>query len=101
MINAYFKEYISPATMIPNGRLASLLKQAQAYQISTCLYHSSDDNLSLLSDHVCDRSEFPSVQSQVLQLHKDEVWFVQFSHSGLRLASASKDTTVIIWDLQV
>ncbi len=31
--------------------------------------------------------------------HKDEVWFVRFSHDGMNLAAASKDKSVIIWDL--
>lgn len=34
---------------------------------------------------------------QTLKGHTDEVWHVQFSHSGDRLASASKDKTAIIW----
>lgn len=29
----------------------------------------------------------------------DEVWFVGFSHNGLLLGSASKDTTAIVWDI--
>ena len=34
---------------------------------------------------------------QILDNHKDEVWHVQFSHSGTMLASASKDTTALVW----
>ena len=34
---------------------------------------------------------------QTLKGHTDEVWHVQFSHLGDRLASASKDKTAIIW----
>lgn len=32
--------------------------------------------------------------------HCDEVWYVKFSPDGLKLASGSKDTTVIIWDVE-
>lgn len=44
---------------------------------------------------------FPNVTLHVLEDHTDEVWFVSFSHNGKYLASASKDKTVIIWDLDV
>lgn len=35
--------------------------------------------------------------SQVLTDHDDEVWHLQFSHDGTRLASAARDGTAIIW----
>lgn len=35
----------------------------------------------------------------MLNEHCDEVWFVKFSPDGLKLATGSKDTTVIIWDV--
>lgn len=31
--------------------------------------------------------------------HCDEVWFCKFSPDGLKLATGSKDTTVMIWDV--
>jgi WD40 repeat protein len=36
----------------------------------------------------------------VLSDHVDEVWFVVFSNDGGMLASASKDSTVIIWEME-
>ncbi|KAL8092921.1 hypothetical protein AgCh_034975 [Apium graveolens] len=37
-------------------------------------------------------------QYQTLQEHKDEVWFLQFSHNGKHLASSSKDQTALLWE---
>lgn len=37
--------------------------------------------------------------AQVLEVHNDEVWFLQFSHDGRYLASSSKDCTAIIWEV--
>lgn len=42
---------------------------------------------------------YPSHIWQVLDAHDDEVWFVQFSHDGKYLATASKDQTAIIWEV--
>ncbi|CAK7351451.1 unnamed protein product [Dovyalis caffra] len=36
---------------------------------------------------------------QVLQMHFDEVWFLQFSPNGNYLASSSKDESAIIWEV--
>ncbi|XP_014272127.1 WD repeat-containing protein 26 isoform X4 [Halyomorpha halys] len=45
------------------------------------------------------REEFPCETIQVLNDHCDEVWYCRFSPDGLKLATGSKDTTVIIWDV--
>ncbi|KAK1349227.1 hypothetical protein POM88_054829 [Heracleum sosnowskyi] len=43
---------------------------------------------------------FPASSSyNFLQEHSDEVWFLQFSHNGQYLASASGDHLVIIWEV--
>ena len=34
-----------------------------------------------------------------LTLHKDEVWLVKFSASGNRLATAGKDSVLMVWNL--
>lgn len=94
-------ESISPSVMIPEHRLASLLHQVKQTQISKCLYHNTANSPSLYSDHKCDRNQFPLATVHVLKDHSDEVWFVQFSNDGTKLATSSKDNTVIIWDLEV
>ena len=115
--------------MIPENRLETLLTQAQDFQKSSCVYHNvQQSELSLFEDHHCDRfapphgtiflhalplfeeqnSFFFSFRNQIprqtlvtLEGHVDEVWFIEFSHDGKFLASASKDSTVIIWSVEV
>lgn len=90
--------------MIPQRRFATLLDQARAYQQSQCLYHNvspKDRSYSLYTDHLCDRDAFPRVTTTILQVHTDEVWNLEWSHSGRYLATASKDKSAIIWRVEV
>ena len=87
--------------MIPQWRLETLLEQAKSYQRHQCQYHAADTPISLYSDHVCDRSVFPTVTTHVLGGHTDEVWRVEFSHNGAYLATVSSDGTVQIWTVKV
>lgn len=45
------------------------------------------------------RKQFPCYTQQILTEHCNEVWFCKFSNDGTKLASGSKDTTVIIWQV--
>jgi len=88
--------------MIPENRLEILLTQALAHQKTNCLYHNTnEENFSLYQDHFCDRNRIPRQTKIKLEGHSDEVWFIEFSHNGKFLASASRDTTAIIWSLEV
>jgi len=40
----------------------------------------------------------PQAHVQTLTEHCEEVWYCRFSPNGLKLATGSKDMTVIIWD---
>src|ERR1700686_1300716 len=94
---------ISPSAMVPAHRMVTLFQQAKNYQIHKCLFHLrfSDGPHSLLMDHTCDSNAFPSATIKVLSGHQDEVWDIKFSHDGTKLASSSKDNSVIIWDTEV
>ncbi|XP_022103779.1 WD repeat-containing protein 26-like [Acanthaster planci] len=98
--------FLPPSVMLPPRRLYTLLNQAVELQKHRCPYHNTtiknDDSLqsiSLLHDHICSRNQFPSKCRQVVPDHCDEVWFCKFSPDGTKLATGSKDTTVIIWDI--
>ena len=84
--------------MIPEHRLAVLIEQVQEHQIDDCLYHNTTVPPSLYYDHECERDNFPLETLTELHDHSDEVWYVDFSHDGTMLASASSDNSVIIYD---
>lgn len=48
---------------------------------------------------LCSRRQFPCYTQQILTEHCNEVWFCKFSNDGTKLATGSKDTTVIIWQV--
>ena len=53
--------------------------------------------LDLLFAPLC--AGYPKYLSvQVLNDHCEEVWYCQFSPDGLKLATGSKDMTVIVWE---
>ncbi|KAF8965302.1 WD40 repeat-like protein [Flammula alnicola] len=91
-------DYIPSAVMIPQRRFSTLLHQARSYQRQRCIYHNAPlSSFSLYSDHRCNRSDFPTITTTILEVHTDEVWNIAWSHDGAFLASASKDKTAIIW----
>lgn len=86
--------------MIPEHRLANLLTQVKDNQVLNCLYHNSAEWPSLYHDHRCEHDQLPLQTLFELDQHEDEVWYLQFSHDGTRLASAGKDTKVYIYDTE-
>ena len=89
---------VPPAVMVPEGRLETLLQQAVEHQKALCTFHNTTETTySLLSDHRCGPEQIPARTVQVLSAHSDEVWHVQWSPDGSRLATASADQTAIIW----
>ncbi|RMX57360.1 hypothetical protein pdam_00016009 [Pocillopora damicornis] len=98
------QSFLPASVMLPPHRLRTLLNQAVELQKEKCPYHNTKLELglhsfSLLSDHLCSRNVLPCETKYILTEHSDEVWFLKFSHDGTKLASGSKDGTVIIWDV--
>ncbi|KNE92510.1 hypothetical protein PSTG_14111 [Puccinia striiformis f. sp. tritici PST-78] len=94
------QELIPPTKLIPHQRLAELLEQSKNLQRLQCIYHINNPQISLLLNHKCNRSNFPTQTSHILNKHKDEVWRIEWSHDGLRLASADRAKTCIIWKIK-
>lgn len=91
-------EYIPSGVMIPQRRFSTLLNQSRMYQRQQCLYHNPPlSSFSLFTDHRCHKSDFPSVTTTILEVHTDEVWYIEWSHNGAFLASAGRDKSAIIW----
>ncbi|CAG2106775.1 unnamed protein product, partial [Medioppia subpectinata] len=98
------QSFLPPTVMLPPRRLLTLLCQAVDLQKDRCPYHNFTtdaglDSVNLLVDHVCSREDFPSESIQILTDHCDEVWFCRFSNDGTKLATGSKDSTLMIWDV--
>lgn len=91
---------ISPSMMIPEHRMAELLTQVKEASVHNCPYHNTKQWPSLYTDHICDRDDFPLDTVCELDRHSDEVWFLSFSNDGTRLATASKDKLVVIYETQ-
>ncbi|GAU98355.1 hypothetical protein RvY_09513, partial [Ramazzottius varieornatus] len=98
--------FLPPSVMLPPRRLTTLLDQAVGSQVARCPCHNlpreaTSSSMTLLVDHVCNKDNFPCETSQILGEHCDEVWFCRFSPNGKRLATSSKDSSVIIWDVDL
>lgn len=96
------QRFLPPSIMLPPRRLHALLSQAVELQKERCPFHNVKsstpfENVSLLNDHVCSSDQLPLDTTQILNDHYDEVWFCRFSPDGTKLATGSKDTTVMIW----
>lgn len=86
--------------MLPENRLAILLQHVKQNQINACLYHTAASSPSLYSDHFCDRRNFPSEIAVELTDLGGEVWQVQFSHDGTKLAACGIREHAVIWDMK-
>lgn len=86
--------------MLPESRLATLLQQVKQNQIDTCMYHTAPLSPSLYADHLCDRRNFPTEVALELPELAGEVWQVQFSPDGRRLAACGSPDQVIIWSTE-
>ncbi|CAG0888613.1 unnamed protein product [Cyprideis torosa] len=98
------RDHLPPSIMLPPDRLKTLLSQAVDRQIEMCLFHNNPalhglGSCSLLHDHTCSREDFPTETIQLLSDHIDEVWYCAFSPNGKTLATGSKDSNVILWDV--
>jgi WD repeat-containing protein 26 len=89
---------IAPSVMIRDHRLAELLDQVKRGQINNCVYHNTSVPPSLYSDHMCERDNFPLRTWMELDDHSREVWYLEFSHDGSKLATASQDGSVMIYE---
>lgn len=96
------QNYIDSSTMIPKNRLLTLINQSMEWQKDQCFYHNSRNDLeiSLFTNHACDRDLLPLNTIQVLCGHVDEIWHVAYSNDGKYLASISKDKSCIIWNME-
>lgn len=91
---------LPPEWTPPSGRLETLVEQALAAQTRRCEYHNANAAPpSLFRDYACGEEQLPTRAALTLDAHNDEVWSLAFDHTGTRLATASRDGTVILWEV--
>ena len=92
--------FVSPSVMLPEHRLAVLLRQTKDVQVSGCVFHTTAASPSLYTDHACDKSNFPThVLCELVDSSSDEVWQVRFSGDGKYLASCGMGQFVNIYEV--
>lgn len=95
------RPHISSSVLLQENRLEHLLIQALKYQKREAMYPFTEFlNNSLLEDLQYFRDRLPRKTIHRFEAHDDQVWYIQFSHNGKFLASASRDKTVIVWDMK-
>lgn len=86
--------------MIAPHRLMTLLDQVNALQVSNCLYHNTENKPSLLRDHQCVGENFPpTLAAELTGEHTGQVWNLEFSHDGKKLATCGSEGQVVVWDM--
>lgn len=91
---------LPPEWAPPSGRLETLVEQALAAQTRRCEYHNANAAPpSLFRDYACGEEQLPTRAALTLDAHNDEVWSLAFDHTGARLATASRDGAVILWEV--
>lgn len=91
---------LPPEWAPPSGRLETLVEQALAAQTRRCEYHNAyAAPPSLFRDYACGEEQLPTRAALTLDAHNDEVWSLAFDHTGARLATASRDGAVILWEV--
>ena len=89
-----------PEVLVPPARLETLVEQALEYQMDKCQFHNAPAKpLTLYKNYSCGKEQLPIKTVQRLAAHADEVWHLAFSHDGKRLASGSKDGSVVVYDV--
>ncbi|KAI8072196.1 WD40-repeat-containing domain protein [Gilbertella persicaria] len=90
------QHHIDPAAMIPKQRLLELINQSLEWQKRSCLYHNprQGTEFSLFSDHMCDKSLFPTHTIHVLLSGSYCAW----SPDDSRLLVCGTDFALRLWD---
>ncbi|KAK4530904.1 hypothetical protein CCYA_CCYA06G1761 [Cyanidiococcus yangmingshanensis] len=94
------QKYICKEKTIEKSRLETLLSRAlRENMLQACFPYTVQDRPSLLEDFVFNPTAIPNKTWRILKGHHDEVWLVQFSHSGEWLLSAGKDGSIVLWNM--
>ncbi|KAG8641863.1 WD repeat-containing protein WDS homolog isoform X2 [Manihot esculenta] len=105
------EKLLPPPTVLPERRLEHLVETAVTAQIDSCMYHNSQEEVSLYEDHCCTREQIPTETIQVmegerltfkrtLRSHQNPVSFVAWSPDDTKLLTCGNVEVLKLWDVE-
>ncbi|KAM7542736.1 hypothetical protein Aperf_G00000015314 [Anoplocephala perfoliata] len=97
------QRFMPAQTMLPPGRLETIVAEAVRSQLSNCLFHlepvswNSPLDISILQPHGCSMLDFPVFPVQKIEHRDSELYFSVFSPDGNYLAVGGKGNNVDIF----
>lgn len=98
-LNKQMNGHCSTATPTTTASSSATPSASSSSMSLDVISNMGTNHSDLVRDHVCSADKFPMQKLHDYDDHKSEVWFCQFSHDGLMLATGGVGGKVTIWHL--